>query len=366
MAKIPAAFNLQSAAGVEPNATEPEARHDIIVIGGSSGALEALKEIVAGLPADLPAAVFIVVHVPAHGTSWLPDILSRAGQLPARHAKDTEPIERGRICVAPPDFHLLLGEGCAQVVRGPKENNHRPAVDALFRSAASFYGPRVVGVVLSGALDDGAAGLFSIKNRGGIAIVQDPEDALFPDMPRAALSAVPVDHCVPKREISNLLAELARQPVDAIAEDNRFVAGPEKIKKETALAALNTEVIEDQDKPGKPSAYACPDCGGVLWEVEENDRLRFRCRVGHAFGAEALMASQTASLESALWSAFRGLHETAALNRRLAKRAYANNQLRAAKKFETTAQQTEEHAELIRHLLLHGEKAGGETRATGQ
>jgi two-component system chemotaxis response regulator CheB len=335
---------------------------DIIVIGASSGGLEALKEIVAGLPADLPAAVFVVVHVPARGTSWLPEILSRAGRLPASHARHNEAIRAGRIYVAPPDFHLLLlGDSRTHVVRGPKENNHRPAIDPLFRSAARFYGPRAVGVVLSGALDDGAAGLFSIKSRGGIAIVQDPEDALFSDMPRAALSVVPADYCVSKGEIPLIIAELSEQ--SSLQSTGEREAIMDQMKKETELAALNPDTVEDDDKPGTPSVYGCPDCGGVLWELQDDQWLRFRCRVGHAFSAEGLLRSQGESFDSALWSAFRGLQESAALSRRLAKRARDNGRESLAKKFETKSQRSEEQAELIRNLLVNAESSEAQNDA---
>jgi two-component system chemotaxis response regulator CheB len=185
---------------------------DIIVIGASSGGVETLMTVVAGLPADLPAVFFVVLHIPAWSKSRLPEILRRTGKLPASHPSDGEPIGRGHIYVAPPDLHLLLRDGRMRLVRGPRENNHRPAIDPLFWSAAMTYGPRVVGVVLSGALDDGSAGLVAVKAGGGIAIVQDPRDAMFPDMPRNALRAVEADYCLPKSEISSVLTRLASQP----------------------------------------------------------------------------------------------------------------------------------------------------------
>jgi two-component system chemotaxis response regulator CheB len=323
---------------------------DIIVIGASSGGLEALKEIVAGLPADLPAAVFVVVHVPSQGTSHLPAILKRAGPLDAVHAKDHDPILPGCIYVAPPDFHLLLRPGHVRVVRGPRENNHRPAIDPLFRSAARFYGPRSIGIVLSGALDDGAAGLLSIKRRGGVTIVQNPNDALFSDMPRAALAAGPADHCVTKHEIAKLIVKLTNEQI--LQEEGATVA--DQMKKETDLAALSTDTIEDEEKPGKPSVYGCPECGGILWEMQEGEWLRFRCRVGHAFSANGLVRSQAEGLESALWNSFRLLHENAALAKRLAERARGNEHDAVAEKFEVRAQLAEEQAELIRGLLMSG------------
>jgi len=274
-------------------------KHDIVVIGASSGGLEGLMEIVAGLPEDLPAALFIVVHVPAQATSQLPEILTRAGRLPATHATDHEKIKSARIYVAPPDFHLLLSVGKMRIVRGPRENNARPAIVPLFRSAARAYGPRAVGIVLSGLLDDGAEIGFGRKRKGY------------------------------RRDNGN------------------------EMEKESAIAELSSDTIEDDDKPGPPSVYGCPDCGGVLWELQNEERLRFRCRVGHAFSADGLLRTQAESLESALWSAFRALHENAALSRRLAARARANNHGLAVKKFEAKSQRAEEQAELIRSLLLN-------------
>jgi two-component system chemotaxis response regulator CheB len=339
---------------------------DIVVIGASSGGLEALLEIVPSLPGELPAAIFIVVHVSAQGTSQLPQILSRAGSIPAAHARDKEAIERGRIYVAPPDFHLLLSDGHVRVLRGPQENNHRPAIDALFRTAAGTYGPRVIAIVLSGMLDDGAAGLFAVKNRGGLAIVQDPGDALFPDMPRNAMSAVPVDYCISKREIGPLIVELTQSKgkagqSGAIMAQNK----DDNLEKETRIEGMEEEAFEDDDKPGKPSAYGCPDCGGVLWELEDNQRLRYRCRVGHAYSADGLMRSQADSLESALWSAFRVLQENAALARRLCERARQNQHGAVAEKFAAKSRLAEEHARLIRELLLTGQIKADEEQEQG-
>jgi two-component system, chemotaxis family, protein-glutamate methylesterase/glutaminase len=339
-------------------------RHDIVVIGASSGGLETLLEILPQLPRDLAAAIFLVVHVPSQGKSQLPSILSRAGRLPAAHARDTEPIEMGRIYVAPPDFHLLLRNGQVRVIRGPRENNHRPAIDPLFRSAARVYGPRVTGVILSGMLDDGAAGLFAVKSRGGAAIVQDPDDALFSDMPRNAMAFVSVDYCLPKREIPKVILELTGNATPVERSVKMKPEDPSEMEKETEIEAMDEETLEDEDKPGNPSVYGCPDCGGVLWEMQDNGRLRFRCRVGHAFSADGLLRTQGESLESALWSAFRILHENAALSRRLAERARSNDHFPAAEKFERKSKIAEEHAELIRELLLSGQiKSADEAQA---
>jgi len=208
--------------------------HDIIVIGASSGGIEALTEVAARLPEDIPAALFVVVHVAPRSVSVLPEILNRTGPLTAAHARDNEKIKSGRIYVAPPDFHMLVTNGAIRLVRGPKENNTRPAIDPTFRTAARNYGARVVGVILSGALDDGASGLRAIKERGGLAVVQDPLDALFPDMPQNALAAVAVDHVLPMAEIAPLLDRLAREPVSAT---NGNVT--EELQKEPDIGALD-------------------------------------------------------------------------------------------------------------------------------
>ena len=220
------------------------ARQDIIVIGGSVGGIEASKDIIRDLPADLPAAVFVVIHVSPKSEGVLARILGRAGKLAAATAQNGERIRSGRIYVAPPDYHVLVKEEYVELSRGPKENNHRPAINPLFRSAALAYGPRVIGLVLSGSLDDGSAGLVAIKKGGGTAIVQDPEDAPFPDMPRNALAATDVDYCLPKSEIAAVLARLAH-----VSEDEKEApAAPTDMKKEAAIEEVDMDVISSEEK----------------------------------------------------------------------------------------------------------------------
>jgi two-component system chemotaxis response regulator CheB len=277
--------------------------HDIVVVGASAGGVEALSQLARGLPPQIPAAIFVVLHTPPFGNSVLPLILKRAGRLPVAHARDGEPIQTGRIYVAPPDHHLLVGRGFVRLVRGPRENRNRPAVDPLFRTAARAYGRRVVGVVLSGTLDDGTAGLMAIKRLGGVAIVQDPDDALFAGMPQSAIENVEVDHVVPLDFVADLLDKLAREPVEETEEESV----PEDLDKEAAIEALDLAAIENGERPGTPSTFACPECGGTLWELQEGELTRFRCRVGHAFSPDSLLAEQSEALETALWSAFRAL-----------------------------------------------------------
>ena len=329
--------------------------HDIIVVGASAGGVEALSQLVRNLPPDLPATLFFVLHIPAQGTSFLPKILNRAIQkrqgesssLHAVHPEDKEAIQHGRIYVAPPDRHLLIKNGHIHLARGPRENNHRPAVDPLFRTAAGVYGRRVVGVVLSGTLDDGTAGLVAVKRRGGVAIVQNPDEALYSGMPRSAIENVNVDHILPISQIAPVLVELAYKPVEeeAVSSDMEI---------ESDMAQLDLEAMQKSDRPGTPSPFSCPDCGGTLWELNEVALLRFRCRTGHAFSVNSLLAKQSDAVEEALWSALRALEEKAALSDRMAHRAHERNQSISAKRFETHKQDVQQHAATLRQLLLKG------------
>jgi two-component system chemotaxis response regulator CheB len=285
----------------------------------------------------------------------MPKILNRLGRLPAHHAVDGEAIEYGRIYIAPPDHHLLVESERVRVVRGPKENRARPAADPLFRSAAWAYGTRVVGVVLTGALDDGTAGLAAIKQRGGVAVAQDPEEALYPGMPGSAVENVTVDYCLPLAGIAPLLTRLASTP----APDESIYPIPEILSIETRMARREQSKMEDVEKLGSPSAFTCPECRGTLWELKDGDLLRFRCHVGHAFSAESLMAEQSEELESALWAALRSLEENAALARRLAARAREHNHQISLIRYEDNASQIEQHADVIRQVLNNNEKISG-------
>ncbi|MFL5401491.1 MAG: chemotaxis protein CheB [Gemmatimonadales bacterium] len=330
---------------------------DIVVIGASAGGIEPLTQLARGLPEDFPGSVFVIVHFPSSVTSTLPNILGRAGPLPARHAVDGEGVEPGRIYVARPGFHLLLEDERVCLSRGPKENGHRPAVDPLFRSAARTYGPRVVGVVLSGNLNDGTAGLQTIKRRGGIAVVQSLETALYPGMPRSAMDNVAVDHVASPTEIPRLLSELALQlePVEvkAMPEDSPS----NEASDEFGLGDRHVQA-------GVPSTMSCPECHGVLWEVKDDEMVRFRCRVGHAYSAEALMAHQAENLEAALWIALRSLEEHSALARRLAARANSRGHAHSAATFTEQAMDSEHHASVIRNVLHRGIRTGEPVEAS--
>lgn len=332
------------------------ARRDTIVIGASAGGVQALITLVTALPAHLPAAVFIVLHVSPSQPSLLPTILGRDSSLPVAHAVDGEVITHGRVYVAPPDQHLIIEDEHVKVLHGPKENLHRPSIDALFRSAAHWMGPRVIGVVLTGARDDGKVGMRAIKQRGGITIVQHPEEAAFPSMPMSVMQEIKVDYSLLLREIAPLLNELAYQT----AEEEASYAVPDEIEIETRIAEQEMEadeLIASVERIGKVSKLTCPDCHGALWEIKDEDMLRYRCHVGHAYSAEALIEGQSQMLEMALWSAVRALEEQTVLAKRIVERARKANHERAASLFERRAREAEENASVIRQLLLNGQKA---------
>jgi len=321
--------------------------HGIVVVGASAGGVEALADLATSLPDDLPAAVFVVLHLPATGTSALPEILRRHGPLPAAHVRDGEPIQSGRVYVAPPDHHVVLRTGHVHLSRGPRENGHRPAIDPLFRSAAREYGTRVIGVVLSGTLDDGTAGLLAIKSRGGVAVVQDPEDALYTGMPGNALEHVQVDHVASAASMGKLLASLIAnlaEPPPAPALSDMQV--------EVEMEGFSLEAFEGTH-PGRPSGFSCPDCNGVLWQIQDGGLERYRCRVGHAWSPESLLTQQSEALEAALWVALRSLEERAALARRLAEPARRRGYSITATRFEEQAAEAQQAARLVRDLLLH-------------
>ncbi|HYG64994.1 MAG TPA: chemotaxis protein CheB [Thermoanaerobaculia bacterium] len=338
--------------------SEPRPGHDILVIGASAGGVQALCELVAGLPEDLPAAVLVVLHVSPHPSSALPAILTRCGRLPALHPEDCTPLQPGTVYVAPPDRHLTVERGQVCINRGPRENGHRPAVDVLFRTAARAYGNRVVGVVLTGNLDDGTAGLAAIKRLGGVAIVQDPEEADYPGMPASAVENVAVDHIASLAEIPRLLAELAHQEVEPWEEEEEPVAEHEPSEDR---AHLGVDGGNPGEGYGPPSGLTCPDCGGALYDKQEETVIGFRCRVGHAYSPEALAAAQSEEIDAALWAAVRALEENAALAHRLAKRMAGAGKESLESRYSSRARGSERYAQTLRKILMQDEKelAGG-------
>jgi two-component system, chemotaxis family, protein-glutamate methylesterase/glutaminase len=322
---------------------EPAPR-DLVVVGASAGGVEALRSLVAGLPEDFPAAVLIVLHIPASSPSALPAILDRVGSLPVRHAREGDRLEPGTILVAPPNYHVIVYDGAITLSRGPQENGHRPAIDVMFRSAARAKGPRVVAVVLSGALDDGSAGMVAIARRGGACVVQDFSEALHDSMPRSAAAVVPDAAVVSVADMPSVLKRLLDEQAPADTSSDLMAV-------ETAMADLDPEAMHDPDRPGTPSGYACPDCHGALFEIEEGPLVRYRCRVGHAWSPESLVARQTADLESALWMAMRSLEEKASLNKQQIVRALDRGHDLTARKLESDAAEAVQAAELLRDLI---------------
>jgi two-component system, chemotaxis family, protein-glutamate methylesterase/glutaminase len=289
---------------------------DVVAIGASAGGVEALRDLVRDLPADLPAAVLIVLHLPTNAFSALPAILDRAGALPTTSAWDGAPLKPGTILVASPNRHLIVRDDHVVLGHGPKENGHRPAIDPLFRSVARWRGQRAIGVVMSGTLDDGAAGLASIAERGGVGVVQDPEQALYDGMPRAALAAVPDAFVSSGAKLAHLIATLCEETVGtALPPVDRV------LQMETDIPHLDEQSLADSDRPGRPAAMTCPDCNGAMFVLEESNVVRYRCRVGHAWSPESLLMEQLEAAEGALWAAIRTLEEKAALHRNLSERA---------------------------------------------
>jgi two-component system, chemotaxis family, protein-glutamate methylesterase/glutaminase len=329
----------------EPPARQAATQRDIVVIGASAGGVEALRELVEGLPRELPAAVFIVLHVSPGGTSVLPQILARRTTLAVAAAGQGDPIERGRVYVAPPDHHMLLDDGHVILTRGPRENGLRPAIDPLFRSAARAFGPRVIGVVLSGALDDGTAGLKMITDSGGLGLVQDPAEALYPSMPQHALE-YDAPRAVPLAEMADTICAMLDEPVPLDPEPAGSAGNPDPPGVE--------ERSDDVDpRSGSLTALTCPECGGALWEHDEEGLLRFRCHVGHAYSADSLEVGQSQALEMALWAALRSLQERADFFRRLARRSQGS-------RFAEKARLADEHAQVLRSVVTSIGREPGE------
>lgn len=326
------------------------ANRDLIVVGASAGGLEALQRLCGALPPDLNAAVLIVMHVSPYSDGLLPRVLSRSSPLPAAHPTDGDVIRKGRIYVAPPDLHMIVDGGRLRTVRGPRENHSRPAIDPTFRSAAVAYGPRVIGVILTGLLDDGTAGLMVVRGHGGDAIVQDPRTALFPGMPKNALERVPDAHVLPLEDIPQMLAKLVAEPLQL--EAAAAVSRDSLAEQETQFAELDMSELQNQKHPGKPSEFGCPECGGVLWEIDQSGLLRFRCRVGHAYTARHLRAEQRQAVETALWAALRALEESVSLYRRMADRARNSNHEQPLKIFLERAETAENNAKTLRDFLV--------------
>ncbi len=314
----------------------------IIVVGASAGGVEALEALVARLPADLPAAVCVVIHI-GRRRSFAPRILAKAGALPAAHAVDGEALRPGRIYVAPPDHHLLVEPDRLRLSRGPRENSTRPAIDPLFRSAAQAYGPQVFGVILSGAMNDGTAGFSAIKRLGGTTLVQDPADAMFPGMPRSALSNTTVDHCAPASVLGSLLTRLVRATEESPNPSESF-------DDEEAT-------MEGHYSLNPPVSLTCPECGGALRETRVDSMPVFTCHIGHRYGPENMDQAQVREIERAFEIALRMLNERATLSQRLAETARQKGQALSAQRWETASRDVLDQAQLLMKFLSQGWRA---------
>jgi two-component system chemotaxis response regulator CheB len=309
------------------------ANRDVLAIGTSAGGVEALIFLAKRFPGEFPAAVLVTIHLPSHSRSTLDDLLTKAGPLPAQFARDGDAVRKGHIYIAPPDRHLLLDGDRLALGEGPRENNARPAIDPMLRSAALCCSARAIGVVLTGSLGDGASGLWAIRQAGGIAVVQDPKDAAFPEMPTTALNRAKPDHVVRLEEMPRLLESLVHQPT---GEAHPL---PRSIKYEVEVARTGRGSMENMDSIGRRSVLACPDCGGVMWEIDEEGLLRYRCHVGHTYTAELMSVALDESLRRALASALRALEERVALARKLYRQAVDGGHRLLA---ETWAEKTSE------------------------
>lgn len=321
---------------------------DIIVVGTSAGGLSALKNLVRELPPDLPATVFIVQHLSPSHSSVLPALLERAGKLKVSYPLDGERFIKSHVYVAPPDHHLIIEDGHIRLSQGPKENLTRPAIDPLFRSAALAFRSRVIGVVLTGELDDGTAGLWSVKYRGGISVVQDPTDAEHPSMPRSAAKNVRIDYCLPVAEIGPLLVRLADDPFE---EDS---APPcEKLEIENRIALDDPAALDQLEKLGELTSFTCPDCHGSLWQLTEDKFIRFRCRTGHGYTAEALLTEQNQALENILRDALRCAVEESTLARHLTEHRSRAIDPETLGEWESNNRRAGLRAQLIQQVLNH-------------
>lgn len=319
-------------------------RH-IVVIGTSAGGLEALDEVIGQLPDGLPAAIFIVQHLAPDATGEaLVHRLGRHKAFRCELAHDGASFKDGNIYIAPADYHLLVKKETLLVTKGARENRYRPAVDPLFRSAAVAHGSDVIGVVLTGMLDDGTAGLIAIQKCGGVTVVQDPKDAAYPEMPQSVINNLKVDHCVPLARMGALLEQLVHAPHDKSAPV------PEDIRAEAEIAERVLSDIAQVNALGSQVPYNCPNCGGVLWEMDYPDLQRFRCHTGHSFTAAALLDSQNEKIEETLWVSLRMFEERKNLLNNMHQKELQSSEKNNS--YDERAKETAVHIERIREMLL--------------
>jgi len=329
------------------------AKRDIVVVGASAGGVTALIRLVKSLPKDFPGSIFVVLHVPASSPSNLPAILSSAGSLNAIHPKDGDEVKPGKIYIAAPDHHMLLEGTRILMKKGPEENRFRPSIDALFRSAAYVYGPRVIGVVLSGLLNDGTSGLWSVKRLGGKTIVQEPGDADYPSMPLNVLEYVKVDYTVPASEIGSLLTKLT---MEKASRKSKISKGEMKsLQMEVIISKQDNAFAMGIMDEGALTPFTCPECHGVLVRLLEGNLIRFRCHTGHAYTASTLLSDLSKNVEETLWQAMRGLEETTLLLKQIGEHFKGRGHRDAAAIFRRKADMTTKRARVIHDSVFKQE-----------
>jgi two-component system, chemotaxis family, protein-glutamate methylesterase/glutaminase len=335
-----------------------QALKDIVLIGGSAGSIEALRTIVKDLPENLPCSIFIAIHLSSDYPTMLDVVISRWGGLPVIQPADGDPIRPGNIYIVRPDHHMTLEDGHIRMLRGPRENRHRPAIDPLFRTAAREYGSRVIGIILSGLLDDGSAGLYAVRERGGIAVVQSPLDAIHDQMPSRAIQYAKPQYVLRTGEIApNLMRLVNSEKVepDMARSANKAAKGKGTNGKGNGVKPVakpeeNLTVSYPEEGEGTSSVFACPECHGVLWELKDKELVRFRCRVGHSYGADSLRKELSAASEGALWAAMRALEEKAALQRRVADGMAGNKN--SGRRLRDQSEADDANARLIRAIIF--------------
>lgn len=331
----------------------------VVAVAASAGGVEALAQFVGALPAHLPATVLIVLHIPPTAPSVLPTILSRAGRLPARHPLHDEPLAAGTILAAPPDRHMIVADSRVQLLAGPRENGQRPSADVLFRSVAQVFGHRAAGVVLSGTMDDGAAGLRAVRVAGGLTLVQDPHEAAFPGMPLAAIreaNPMIIDGANELAgHVSRWLAGLAETAPESAMADQHDPSGASKARTSPADADPagfgEPEYQAAADGLSGVTEFTCPECGGTLWHRQDYGAERFRCRVGHSFSADGLLLGKRAAIEAALWAAIVALEERADISRRIAVRLQRTGRVARISRYRAEIDAAEQRIKVLRDLI---------------
>jgi two-component system chemotaxis response regulator CheB len=321
------------------------ANRDLVAIGASAGGVEALVSLCRRLPAHFPATILITQHLPSHYASNLDQLLSWAGPLPATFAHDGDALKKEQIFLAPPGCHLIADRDRLLLGKGPRENNARPAIDPMLRSVAVCCGPRAIGVILTGTLGDGASGLNAIQQCGGLTVVQDPEDAAFSDMPRSALNRSIPDHVVHLADLPLLLNSLVQRPA------GEPTPVPESIRFEVGIASGQRASMRDMDRLGRRSVLTCPDCNGVMWEIDDDDLSHYRCHVGHAYGAEMMNLALDENVRRALGSAIRALEERVALTERLRARASERGHNHSADDWSRKIEEIEKETDTLRKTI---------------